>query len=129
MVRAAIHEATALRRRSYVPDADRTPDRDDAADWLEEHLVDGDWDWQETSISEISEATGYSRQHIATTLEHYFEPVDGDGRRIQLGELAMAAVDREASGEDFESGFRQGFEAGVRFVVENQELIAGIDEA
>jgi len=121
MVRAEIKQASELSRTHHVPDRDRTPDRDEMADWIDSHIVQGDWDWPETTISEISDAAGFSREHVARVLDTYFEPASG-GQSEVLSEIAMAAVDQQASGTDFEQGFRQGFEAGIGFVLEHDEL-------
>jgi len=121
MVRAEIKEASELRRKRYVPDSDRTPDRDAMADWIDSHIVQGDWDWSETTISEISEASGFSREHVARVLDTYFDPGAGGQSEI-IAQMAMAAVDQQASGDGFEDGFRQGFEAGIAFVLEHDEL-------
>lgn len=127
MVRPEIKQATALRRRAHVPDEKRTPDRDEMADWIEANIVEGDWEWDKTTISEISEETDFSREHVARVLDSYFDPRSG-GQSELLAELAMSAVDSEASGESFENGYRQGFEAGIKFTLENQELLSQFDE-
>jgi len=121
MVRAEIKQASELRRKRYVPDSERTPDRDEMADWIESHIVEGDWNWSETTISEISETSGFSREHVARVLDAYFEPASGGQSEVRA-QIAMAAVDQQASGDGFEDGFRQGFEAGIAFVLEHDEL-------
>lgn len=128
MVRAAIKEADELQRRPYVPEQDRTPDRDDAADWLEAELVDGDRSWGQTTIVELSEASGnsgesgYSREHIARTLDKYFDP-KGGGRSAILEELASAAVTESNRSDDYEGGFQDGFETGLKFALEHEQLL------
>lgn len=122
MVRAAIKEASALRRKDFVPDDRRTSQRDRLADWIDETIVEGEWDWQETTISDIAAETDYSREHVARVLDIYFDPADG-GRSDVVAELAMAAVDTDASGDDYQTGFRDGFEAGLLFALEHDDLI------
>lgn len=82
MSRARIREAGALRRRQRVPDSDRTAARDEVADWIEEHAAD---DWVSWTMTAVAEEVGYSREHVAKTLEAYFEPAGAE--RSELAEL------------------------------------------
>lgn len=56
-------------KRVPVPEENRTPDKDEAARWIEQL-------WP-TTMTEIAEQSGYSRQHIKNTLVDYFE-IDED---------------------------------------------------
>lgn len=78
-----ITTAQSIRRKDNVPDEDRTPARDAAADFIEKEIVEKGR-WADTPMTEIAEMTadlegtgenGYSRQHIKNTLDAYFEPV------------------------------------------------------
>lgn len=64
---SAIVNADAI-RRIPVPEEKRTPDKDQAAVWIEDS-------WPAT-LTEIAEKSGYSRQHIKNTLVDYFEEAD-----------------------------------------------------
>lgn len=68
MVSDKLKNATEVRRKKVIDNDERTRDRDKAADLIEEM-------WP-ASLSEIAEESEYSRQHIANTLEYYFEPGD-----------------------------------------------------
>jgi len=122
MPRDEIKNADELQRRTYVPESERTPDRDDAADWLEAELVTGDRDWPETTIVELSEISGWSREHIARTLDAYFEPGAGS-RGDVLAELASEIDNVDPSGTEYADGFRDGFEAGIEFCLLHPWLI------
>lgn len=106
MVRQQVKKAPELRRKEFVPDDLRTTERDKAADWLEEHII-AEGRWSETTIQDIAAESDWSRQHIANTLDSYFEPAD-----------SPAAFD------DTEKplGYRQGFRDGISFVQENPEM-------
>lgn len=54
-----------LRRKNSISEEDRTDDRDDAANYIEDM-------WPAT-LSEISDESGYSISHIHNTLNLYFE--------------------------------------------------------
>lgn len=106
MVSARIKEATALQRKRVVPDSDRTPARDDAADWIEANVVSEDV-WPEWTISAIADEAGYSREHISKVLDLYFDPA-GQAGSGPLAEALGGAVDAEASA-DYRAGYRDGF--------------------
>lgn len=72
MVSDEIRNAAQIRRRTRVPPEDRTPDRTQVADWIEEHAAG---EWSRWSASQVAEETSYSRQHVDNVLQHYFEPV------------------------------------------------------
>lgn len=70
-----------IERKDPVPDDARTPERDDAADYIEEM-------WP-ADLIEIADAAGYSRQHIRNTLDLYFNykksvPTGGDTLDIEI---------------------------------------------
>ena len=75
--------ADNLVRKASVPERDRTPQRDDAADYIEDM-------WPEHSLREIAEESGFSRSHIQNTIDRYFEPADrqeshnGDTRTVEI---------------------------------------------
>jgi len=104
MSRARIREAGALQRKQRVPDSDRTAARDEVADWIEAHAAD---DWVEWTMTAVAEEVGYSREHVAKTLEAYFEPAGADGRS-ELAELLGGEAPTEQSSE-YRAGFSEGF--------------------
>lgn len=71
--------------------SDRTDARDEAADAIVEL-------WP-AHLTEIAEASGYSRQHVKNTLETYFEidqPGQQDSRTFSLEVTVPDDVDRES---------------------------------
>lgn len=109
MVRARIREASALRRKPQVRDGDRTPDRDEVAEFIAEHVAD---DWDEWTITEIAERTGYSREHVSNVLDRYFEP-QGQVATTELEEMLDAQVPTEQSSE-YRRGFADGFQQALQ---------------
>lgn len=79
MVSDTLKNATRLQRKASIRNSERTGSRDEVADWIEEHAAD---DWNEWTMTDIAEEVGYSRQHVANTVEAYFEPVDREGNSI-----------------------------------------------
>lgn len=126
MVRATLKEATALQRKARVPDSDRTPDRDKVADWIEANVIHGDWDWSDTTISEIAEEIDYSRQHVATTLDYYFDPLTA-GRDDPVSRL-IESIPRVDGSDDFRDGFREGWAAGVGWGLRHHDEIMELRE-
>lgn len=122
MVKAAIKEASSLQRKRHVPDSDRTPKREDVADWIETEIVESDERWQDWTISDIANEYDCSRQHVSNVLDAYFEPERDN--RSPLGQLASVGLDADASGEGYQEGYRDGFEAGVRFALEESDLLS-----
>jgi len=76
----AIVDASEIARKPHVPDEHRTPARDEVADRIGEIVAAGDWP---VSMVELAERTGYSRSHVTTTLEKYFEAVSDRDRRVE----------------------------------------------
>lgn len=110
-----IREAPRIRRRRFVPEDDRTEDRDKAADYIQKEVITaGRWPM---TMTEIADETGYSRQHIANTLDAYFEPVNGEGDEPAREERTIHSPNGPATVEippdvDNESYLR-GFVAGL----------------
>lgn len=125
MVRTRIRDAETLQRKSNVPTDLQTPDRSDAADWIECHVVNGTRDWTEWTITEIADETGWSRTHISNTLEAYFDAASDDDPILTA--LGMDSRDLEQSGTDYRAGLRDGFREGVRFALENEKLLEASD--
>jgi len=97
MVREEIKTATRLQRKPEVPQDDRTPARDDAADWLEKHVVEEDR-WADVSLAQLGEESDWTRQHLSTVLDLYFEPVE------EVPESILEA---------YRKGYRDGFQDGL----------------
>jgi AraC-like DNA-binding protein len=77
----AITSASDIERKSHVPDEHRTPARDEVAQFIEEEILAADA-WP-VSMVKLAERTGYSRSHVTTTLEKYFEAQSGPDRRVE----------------------------------------------
>lgn len=108
MAHAKFDKDKPLVRKAHIPDSDRTPDRDDAAEAIAEL-------WP-APLSEIAEESGYSRTHVQNTLDRYFYQPDGDvpernGLRITI------EVPRDV---DHPPSFLQGFVRGYREAFEEQ---------
>lgn len=122
MVKPAIRDATRLKRKQRVPRSDRTPDRTKAAEWIDEHVIPSERDWEEWTIKEIAEGSGWSREHISNTLDRYFEPAHSPAEDV-LDTLTDGMVDAEHSGDGYREGLRDGFREGVKFALENPDLL------
>lgn len=97
MVSDEIKNATRLQRKLRVPEQHRTPERDRAADWLEEEVVANDR-WGEVTLSQLGEESEWTRQHLSTVLDLYFEPAtDIPGDVL----------------EAYRKGYRDGFQDGL----------------
>lgn len=71
-------------RKDHVPKEDRTKGKDQAADWIQENVIErGRWPMD---MQEIAEECGYSRQHVTNTIRDYFE-------------VAGAPIEMELEGE------------------------------
>jgi hypothetical protein len=125
MVRAAIKEATELQRKQFVPDHERTPDRDELADWIEREIVDGAREWADMTISEIHEETGWSREHVARVLDGYFEAASGD--RDELDRL-LQSMPSPSGGDEYQQGYRAGWNDCLRWSLQNREKLAELLE-
>jgi hypothetical protein len=74
---AAQLKAHAIERVDDVPDEVATTARDEAADWIEAEVVEaGRWPMD---LQDMGEESGWSRQHIKNTLDHYFRPIADSG--------------------------------------------------
>lgn len=60
----ALPEQFDIERKENVPEDDRTPDRDKAAE-----VIDDMWP---AKLDKIAEEAGYSRQHIRNTIDFYY---------------------------------------------------------
>lgn len=76
-----------IRRKDSIPESARTPDRDEAAEYIEDM-------WPAT-LSDISDESGYSVSHIHNTLNKYFERVNEDFEGG--GQTAKATNDTQAT--------------------------------
>lgn len=104
MVRRELKNAYEIQRKDEVPPDQRTTDRDRAADWIQVHIVDADR-YATTTMAEMADESGWSRQHIANTLDAYFEPADPEAAP-EIHET----VDVELILEIYRKGYRDGWE-------------------
>jgi len=119
MVRARIREATELTRRQAVPDADRTPARDAAADCIETYLAEHDW--PETTIVELAEHCDWSREHISKTLDAYFDPA-GIGEPDPMADL-VATLSEEGEGTATQQAYRDGVLDTIAWLLDNPDVV------
>lgn len=94
--------------RVDVPPSERTEARDDAAEYIEEM-------WP-TTLTEIAEESGYSRQHVKNTLSRYFKPAEEEGNNMEITagdapDLNLPGHERELL-QAYRLGYRDGFEDG-----------------
>lgn len=114
MPRASLREASALHRKDRVPDSDRTARRDALADFLETEFVNGNRDWQATTMTEIADERGCSRQFVSDTLDAYFQPAGSDDGGLP---------DIMAPGSEVPDEYREGYRDGLRDALENYHEI------
>lgn len=105
-----IRHADAITRRESVPEDKRTPARDACADWIDSEIVEtGRWPMDYSAIADLSQASesvdGWSRQHIANTLEAYFVPDIVGLSRDEMWQRMLSA---------YRLGYSDGFDDGRR---------------
>lgn len=110
MVSKALRNATRIERKDTVGDSDRTPKRDEVAEWIDEHAADN---WGEWTFTEISDETGFSRQHIANTVDAYFRPADAGVDLSAVADAEASEVIGDAAYRDLLL-YRQGYRDGWR---------------
>lgn len=71
----SLKNADEIRRKDSISKSVRTEGKDDAAETIDAIIEAGEWPMD---LSEIAERAGWSRQHIANTLEGYYEAVEDD---------------------------------------------------
>jgi hypothetical protein len=120
MIRPDLRDAQAIQRKRNVPDSQRTPQRDEVAEWITDQFVDGDESFGAWTLSDIADEVGYSRTHVTTVVDLYFEPATSHNDDPVLD--ALGGADIEQSGDGYQAGLRDGFREGVRFALENPEL-------
>jgi len=121
MIRPELRDAREIEPKTRVPASQRTPERDEVAAWVEEQFVDGDEAFGAWTFSDMADEVGFSRTHVTKVLELYFDPVtDSDD---DAGPLSDALDDIEQTGDGYRAGLRDGFREGVRFALQNAELL------
>jgi len=101
-----------LTRKRHVPAEYRTDGKDEAADWLEEHVINaGRWPMD---LSDIADEAGWARQHMANTLRDYFEPAGGDLRidRPDGGAAGTVSIEIDVPPEDDADAYLRGYLRG-----------------
>lgn len=94
-------------RRKDVPESDRTPDRDKAAEAIETM-------WPAT-FTEIGEETGFSRQHISNTFDLYFEEIHEGKKKLEKGgEVTIEIPDDVDDPAAYVEGYMDGFRDGMK---------------
>ncbi len=110
MVSNALRHATRIERKQEISDEDRTADRDEAADWIEEHAASN---WHDWTFTRIAEETEFSRQHIANTVQAYFQPVTASGNAtgtdgLDLNQDEVPEWILDAVKQAYRDGYRDG---------------------
>ena len=110
MVSNELQHAPRITRKPTIPDSEQTPMREKAAEWIEEHAAD---DWQNWTFTKIADETEFSRQHIANTVQTYFQPTDGSSASPTKASVSRADAPEwvlEAVKEAYRDGYRDGVE-------------------
>jgi hypothetical protein len=87
-------------------------------------VVDGDRNWSDWTIVEMAEQCQWSRQHLSSVLDGYFDP---EGTELVWDKLAEASIDVDGP-ESYERGFKDGFAEGLRWGLENEEMLTELLE-
>jgi hypothetical protein len=95
-------------KRTPVPKDLRTPDKDEAARWIESM-----WD-SDTTLTDIAEASGYSRQHVSNTLKQYFEIASDDATASAPDATHMSGATVELDMTTLVHVFREAYQLGRR---------------
>lgn len=85
-----ILDAEELERKPHVPPGVRTEGKNDAANWIEEEVLNkGRWPM---ALTQMAEESDWSRQHLRNTLSDYFRPkgvreaIDAEGEPAVIDE-------------------------------------------
>jgi len=124
MVNDRILNSDTLVRRAHVPADRRTSSRDELAEWLVETFVNSDEDWAQWTMTDVAEAYGCSRQHVAHVLENYFAPPGDEGPYSELADTIV-----ESEGNNYDEAYSAGFAAGLEFALERRGWLTQLLEA
>lgn len=75
MICICMVDGKSIRLRDDIPEGVRTPGKDECAAWIQQHMVEAGVELPKT---QISEGSGWSRQHISNTLRDYFVEDSGE---------------------------------------------------
>lgn len=75
------------RLKDHIPESVRTPGKDDAAEKIREIVDAGRWPMD---LQDIAEESDWSRQHIANTIQAYFEFPGETESKNENGEAVRA---------------------------------------
>lgn len=112
-------------QRAIAETPGRTTDRDEAAAWLLENVIEtGEWP---LSYNELADRSKWSAGHFRNTYERYFERATNDGDGGDAGSsssTASAAAGAAGLGDALDTG---GMSIDIRHTVSDMEsFIAGI---
>lgn len=112
-------QAQRIKRKDHIPSSVRTEGKDEAANFIEEEIVDkGLWPMPNTQIAEKTKEhpdyNGWSRQHIANTIRDYFEPAneipeDSDDVDMDNLQLNIHVPENVRDPKSYLQGFVDGF--------------------
>lgn len=101
-----------IRRKTNLDDDIRTPGKDDAADWIEENIIEeGTWP---VNVTDIEDDAGYSRQHLTNVVKEYFEPGEAgedtqeSAESAKRGGVTITVPDDVKDEESFLRGVAEG---------------------
>jgi len=108
-----------LRRKRNIPSDVRTQGKDEAANWIEKHVVEKDrWPMPKKTMAEES---GWSRQHISNVLDQYFDVIEpgeelkakpaGGSDSSSTDTVVTISVDELADLK--QEAYREGFQDGA----------------
>lgn len=86
-----------LERKANIPEEDRTPDRDNAAE-----VIDEMWP---AALSEIADEAGYSRQHIRNVISLYYVTVENEPDEHSQTPKSITIPDDVENQEDYLLGW------------------------
>jgi len=101
-----LRSADRIVRKDHIPDSERTEERDDVADWIDEHAAD---EWRKWTFTDIADELGFTRQHISNTVKTYYRPAGHEEDAEELGQLS------ERDLRIYRRGYRDGYEDARRY--------------
>lgn len=107
---------TQIERKAHIDDDDRTPGKDEVADYIETEIVEaGRWPMD---VIEIADEVDYSRQHVTNVVKDYFTEAGGeeqeDTTESESAGRGISITIPEHFDKEEEQAFLQGVAEGRR---------------
>lgn len=98
-----------MQLKDPLPDDVRTPDRDNAAEQIQDLMQEGRF--EEMSKADVADEIGYSRQHVSNVLDTYFqESSNGTQETVEpQGETIEITIPENVNKADYLQGFFDGY--------------------